>query len=246
MFNLSAGTLLQHLLFIFLLVVAPAWDYSYTRRLKRDPSSARKVGVYKTLCSWLWISAAMAYVTVGFGPLFTISVAPGEIGWLQIGWARALIEIIIVLFAAGVLTPYAIVPWKKLTGRSRKYASAEALKGMAWFLPANSNERRWFAIVSVTAGICEEVLFRGFLLHYLNVFPWKLPLTPVLLIAAVIFGMQHLYQGIAGAALTAITGLLFSLLFLITGSLLAPMLLHALLDLRMLVILPARSEEAFA
>src|SRR5579863_9219834 len=99
MFNLLAATLLQHLLFIFLLVIAPAWDYSYTRRLKRDPSSARKIGVYKTLCSWLWISAAVACVAVGFRPLLSISIAPGEIAWLQIAWTRVLIEISIVLFA---------------------------------------------------------------------------------------------------------------------------------------------------
>ena len=51
------GALLQHLLFLFLLVVAPAWDYSYTKRLKQEPSSERKIGVYRTLCAWLWISA---------------------------------------------------------------------------------------------------------------------------------------------------------------------------------------------
>jgi len=235
----SAATLLQHLLFVFLLVVAPAWDYSYTRRLKRDPNSRRKIGVYKTLCAWLWISTVVACVATGFRPLFTITLAPGEIAWLQIGWARALMEAAIALFALGGLLPYAIVSWKKLMRRPRTYASAKALEAMMWFLPQTAAERRWFAVVSLTAGICEEVLFRGFLLHYLHVFPWKLPLTPVLLIAAVIFGLQHLYQGIAGTMLTGVMGLLFSLLFLLTGTLLVPMILHALLDLRMLVILPA-------
>src|ERR1700756_1891444 len=121
--NLSAGTLLQHLLFVFLLVIAPAWDYSYTRRLKRDPSSARKIGVYKTLCAWLWISSAVACVAVGLRSLFSISIAIGEVPWLQMVWVRRLIEAVILLFAAGALLPYVVVGWKKLTGKPRTYAS---------------------------------------------------------------------------------------------------------------------------
>ena len=39
MFNVSVVTLMQHLIFLFLLVVAPVWDLYYTRKLKRNPSS---------------------------------------------------------------------------------------------------------------------------------------------------------------------------------------------------------------
>ena len=243
---ISVATLLQHLLFIFLLVIAPAWDYSYMRRLKREPTSARKVGVYRTLCAWLWISSVAACAAIGFRPVFYFVLAPVEIGWLQIGWVTRLVEAVIALFAVSVVAPYFIVAWKKLSGRPRKYASAEALKRMMWFLPATASERAWFAAVSVTAGICEEVLFRGFLLHYLLVVPWRLSLTAALLVAAVIFGFQHLYQGAVGSVVSGVVGFLLSLLFLVTGNLLAPMVLHALLDLRMLVVLPAERKEALA
>lgn len=237
--DLSAGTLLQHLLFVFLLVIAPAWDYSYTRRLKRDPSSARKIGVYKTLCTWLWISSAVACAAVGLQSLFSIRLAPGEAAWLEMRWVWQVVVALIALFAVGAVLPYATVAWKKLNGQARTYASAQTLKPMMWFLPATGSERRWFAAVRVTAGVCEEVLFRGFLLHYLHVSPWHVPLTAALLIAAAIFGLQHLYQGAIGSVMSGIIGLLLSLLFLLSGTLLLPMILHALLDLRMLVILPA-------
>lgn len=181
----------------------------------------------------------MACVAIGFRPLFTISLAPGEAPWLEMRWVRQFVIAFIALLAVGAVLPYATVSWKKLNGQARTYASAEALTPMMWFLPATSSERAWFAAVSVTAGICEEILFRGFLLHYLHVFPWHLPLTPVLFIAAAIFGLQHLYQGRAGTVVNSLMGLLVSLLFLLTGSLLAPMVLHAVMDLRMLVILPA-------
>jgi hypothetical protein len=57
MFNVSVATLMQHLLFFLLLVVAPIWDLYDTRKLKRNPSSERKIRYYKTVCTWLWITA---------------------------------------------------------------------------------------------------------------------------------------------------------------------------------------------
>jgi len=235
--SISITNLLQHLLFVFLVVIAPIWDYSYTSRLKRNPSPAGKLRVYKTLCSWLWTSAVIAVLVVGWRPLFTINPAPAEIPWLQIAWVRSVIVALLVLFAAVLFLPFAIVAWKKLTHRPRKYGSAEALKSLSYFFPATWTERRWWAFLCLTAGICEEILFRGFLLHYLHVFPWGLNLTLALLVAAVIFGLNHLYGGVGGVIGSTVAGLLLGLLFLLTGSLLLPMILHAALDLRMLVIL---------
>jgi membrane protease YdiL (CAAX protease family) len=205
-------------------------------RLKREPTEARKVGCYKFLCTWLWIATLIALAVVGWRPLFTIQTASGEIAWLEHAWVRYLVAAVIALLAVGILLPVAIVLWKKLNRIPRKYGSADALKSLSYFLPATWTERRWYAAVSITAGICEEILFRGFLLRYLHETPWNLNLTLALLISAVIFGIQHLYQRVKGAAGTVVLGFLFGLLFLLTGSLLAPMLLHAALDLRMLVL----------
>ena len=183
-----------------------------------------------------------AWLIVGWRPLFYIAPAPAEASWLQIGWVRYLLWTLLALFVAGGLLPIVIAAWKKLMGRPRKYASAEALKSMAWFLPATWVERRWFGYVCVTAGICEETLFRGFLLHYLHAFPWSLNLTLALLVSAIIFGLQHLYQGVAEAIQSGVIGLLMGVLFLLTGNLLTPMIVHAALDLRMLVILRPPTE----
>ncbi len=45
------------------------------------------------------------------------------------------------------------------------------------------------------------------------------------------FGLGHLYQGAAGVVKTGVSGLLAGLLYLLTGSLWIPMLLHAAVDL---------------
>ncbi len=217
MHDTSAPTLGQHLLFFFLLVVAPAWDFYDTRRLKKNPGSPQKIHYYKTLAAWLWISTVIACLAVGFRPLFTISPAPGEIPWLlEHAWVFYLVEAVIALFVALMLLSLAVVFWKKVKRQPRKYSSADALKSFDYFFPATWAERRWFAFLCTTAGICEETLFRGFLLQYLHVFPWTLNLTLALLIAAVIFGLNHLYGGVGGVVGGVVAGFLLGLLFVLT------------------------------
>jgi membrane protease YdiL (CAAX protease family) len=238
MLNLTASIAVQHLLFFFLAVVAPIWDYYDTSRLKRSPESGRKIRYYQTLTAWLWIATAIACLAVGFRPLFTISPAPSDASWLfDQAWVLYLVKTAIIVFVVLMLLPVGIVIWKKVRKTPRQYSSAGAMKSLSFFLPATRAERRWFGFLCITAGICEETLYRGFLLHYLHVFPFSLNLTLALLVSAIIFGLGHLYQGAGGAASTVVGGLLFGLLFLLTGNLLLPMLLHAAMDLRILLLL---------
>lgn len=57
-----------------------------------------------------------------------------------------------------------------------------------------------------------------------------------------IFGVNHLYTGIAGVAANCVLGFLIGLLFVLTGNLLLPIVFHALTDLRMLLILRPPAE----
>jgi membrane protease YdiL (CAAX protease family) len=61
----------------------------------------------------------------------------------------------------------------------------------------------------------------------------------LVLVAAAAFGVAHANQGRAGVALTGVLGGVMAALYLQTGSLLLPVLLHAAIDLRFLLV-PAR------
>ena len=244
MLFLARHFVFQHLLFVFLTIAAPAWDFYETRRLKRNPGSAQKIGYYKILCAWLWIASFIAVATVGFREVSTIVPLPDDAAWLfRHSWVRSLVEAAILLFVGLMFLPYATVAWKKLRNRPRTYRSAQALKAFMYFFPATRAERRWWVFVCVTAGCCEETLFRGFMLHYLHLLPWTLNLTLALLISSLIFGLNHLYGGVGGVVGSATAGFLFGLLFMLSGSLLLPVILHALIDLRMLVVLQAPSQQ---
>jgi membrane protease YdiL (CAAX protease family) len=101
---------------------------------------------------------------------------------------------------------------------------------MQFFLPKTHQEARWFLALSVTAGICEEVLYRGFLIRYLGREPGRLGMIGGVLVALLAFGAAHLYQGVQGFLNSAIGGLLFAVVFLLTGNLVLPILFHIAAD----------------
>ncbi|SET02351.1 CPBP family intramembrane glutamic endopeptidase [Geodermatophilus poikilotrophus] len=103
-------------------------------------------------------------------------------------------------------------------------------------LPRTTAERRLFTLVGITAGVCEEWLYRGFFLAVLGAVGGELS-TPVLVGAgALAFGLAHAYQGVAGIVTTGVLGGVMAGLYLGTGSLLLPVVLHALIDLRFLLV----------
>jgi membrane protease YdiL (CAAX protease family) len=95
-------------------------------------------------------------------------------------------------------------------------------------LPRTLIEHRWFQAVSVTAGICEELLFRGFLMWALR--PW-LGLWGAFAATSILFGLGHSYQGRRGLLNSTVIGMVLGALALLTGSILPGMILHALVDL---------------
>ena len=90
--------------------------------------------------------------------------------------------------------------------------------------------RRAFDAVSVTAGVCEEVIFRGFLIAYLMA-ALGAPFWVAGLLSSVIFGFAHAYQGPAGIPRTAAVGGMLAILYGLTGSLWAPIVAHAVIDI---------------
>jgi uncharacterized protein len=106
-------------------------------------------------------------------------------------------------------------------------------------LPRTAGERRLFTAVGVTAGVCEEWLYRGFFLAVVSALAGGLPTGLLVVIAAVAFGLAHAYQGPAGVLTTGLLGGVMAALYLQTGSLLLPILLHAAIDLRFLLV-PSR------
>lgn len=103
-------------------------------------------------------------------------------------------------------------------------------------LPRTGRERVLFGALAVSAGICEEILFRSFLIWYVGALVPGLPAWALIAVSAVVFGVAHAYQGMNGVIATGLLGAFFAFLYLQVGSLLPVMALHAFVDLQALVV----------
>jgi membrane protease YdiL (CAAX protease family) len=86
----------------------------------------------------------------------------------------------------------------------------------------------WIA-VSAAAGICEELVYRGYLQRQLWSLTKSLPFA--VLLQAVIFGAGHIYQGWRPALVTAIYGLVFGVVAALRRSIIPGAIAHAVLDI---------------
>jgi uncharacterized protein len=111
-----------------------------------------------------------------------------------------------------------------------------AIGDVAALLPRTRGELKYGVGLSVNAGIVEELLFRLGMPALLFGITGNGALS--FLIASVLFGLLHIYQKFWGVLGATILGVVFSLVYLLTGSIWVVIVAHALVDLRSLVLLP--------
>jgi len=99
---------------------------------------------------------------------------------------------------------------------------------VAGLVPHTTSELGLFTALAITAGICEEVLYRGFLVGYAARF---MPAWVAVIVTSAVFGFGHWYQGVGNAAQTGVVGLIMGVIYLVTGSIGAPIALHAIVDI---------------
>jgi membrane protease YdiL (CAAX protease family) len=96
---------------------------------------------------------------------------------------------------------------------------------MRFMFPQSHLEIVLWVLTSMTAGICEEIIFRGYFQRQFIAWTSNVP-TGVLLSAAV-FGAGHVYQSGKSAIIIAVYGLLFGILAEMRKSLRPGMMTHA-------------------
>jgi membrane protease YdiL (CAAX protease family) len=116
---------------------------------------------------------------------------------------------------------------KRLEGNIPDSLKAQ-VESVAPLMPQTDSEKRTFAALAITAGICEEVLYRGFLIWYFGMFAG---LFAGALLSVLVFGLAHAYQRKEGIVKTGVMGFVLAGIYLWSGSLIGPMLLHAITDL---------------
>jgi len=218
----STPGIFDHLLFaILLLLPLLEWRWSWPRYLRRLAAGevGERLRYLRSLIAGEWA------LTLGLLAIWTVCKRPWANLWLgSPNPARLGIGFGYVLLLVGVLvwqrSAILMRPGVMVRVRARlKYAEA--------LLPHTATERKTFWLVSLTAGVCEETLYRGFMTWYLAV--W-MGLIPAFVVSSILFGAAHIYMGIAQVPKTALVGLIFAGVVFYSGSLWPATLLHAAID----------------
>jgi CAAX protease family protein len=111
------------------------------------------------------------------------------------------------------------------------FAAALALRAdqpgqsMRFMLPQSHLEVFLWILTSLTAGICEEIIFRGYFQKQFIAWTGNVPAG--ILLSAAVFGAGHVYQSGKSAVIIAVYGLLFGILAEMRKSLRPGMMTHA-------------------
>jgi membrane protease YdiL (CAAX protease family) len=91
-------------------------------------------------------------------------------------------------------------------------------------------------VMVVVVAVVEETIFRGYLiLRFTEV---TRNTAVAVLLSTIIFSLGHGYEGSAGVVTVGFMGLVFAVIYVWRGSLLAPMVMHFLVDFMSIVLAP--------
>ena len=204
-------------------LILPLLDYAFfwpvfRRRAEADPARAKRwLYAWGIPSAWamvafgatIWVFHDRPWAALGFS-------AP--LGW-RLWVATALVVLLFAYLAYAVST---------LVRDAAARASVRRQMGsVSAMVPSTQADLYGFLGVSLTAGFCEEFLFRGYLIWALS--PW-LGWWGAAALSLLLFASWHAYQGWSAAIRTAVMGALYTLVLAVCGSLWPVIVLHALVD----------------
>jgi CAAX protease family protein len=132
-----------------------------------------------------------------------------------------------VLRDAGIGVAFLVVP--VMLGAIFGGHGAAPNRAVQSLFPHGGVEITLWILVSITAGICEEALFRGYLQRQFMALTKNAPLG--ILLSAVMFGLSHAYQGLGHAIQIGVLGATSGILAHWRKSVRPGMFAHALQDI---------------
>jgi uncharacterized protein len=142
--------------------------------------------------------------------------------WPEVNSVVIYAVIFLVIFYVGDLL-YGMISNDKL----------QQIETMSFVVPLNKSDYKHYIFLAFAAGICEEIVFRGFLINYLlQLDPYIYHVQYIAIaIPALVFAVSHLYQGLWAVFKIFIVAVLLAIIFWYSKSLLIVVILHVLVDL---------------
>jgi membrane protease YdiL (CAAX protease family) len=210
-------------IFLVLGVLIPWRGSARLKRLLSQPASGtkEKLVLYGSTIAFQWILLGLvAWRALSRG------MTANELG---LG-CRLGVEILSAsLFGATLLSAFQWFNLRRL-GRTSGPVVDLMRKLAERLLPAHAKLVEFvpYCALAITAGICEEFLYRGFSMAALGRI--GMPAWAIVVLTSALFGLAHAYQGRGGIVGTALLGVLFAISRLIFNSLVPVMFWHAAVD----------------
>jgi membrane protease YdiL (CAAX protease family) len=210
------------LIFLFLGVVVPWRGYVQLKKLLALPAidTKERLALYGWTIAFQWvITGLVAWRALARG------LTAVELGLARNGGPRLLFASVAGAVALGG------IHWLNLRRVGSMSSSvSEQMRTLARrILPRTTVELLAYCALAVTAGVCEEFLYRGFAMA--AAFRFGIGAWAVVLLTSISFGFAHIYQGRGGIAGTTLMGLLFGTLRIAYDTLILVMILHTTVDL---------------
>lgn len=217
-------TVLDHLLCVVMVLVGPLLDrfWFYPRLLRTTAAGipgARNRAYGIIIATTVAPTAAVLALWLAGGRPWTAMRLGADVPWrMAAGLALCV-----------AYTVLAVLQYRTIVAKPQRLIRVRrALEHAQGIIPRTASELRVFTGVCLSAGLCEEFLFRGYLTWYLAT--WLGPVAAVF-VSAVCFGFGHFYQGARYAVRTGVVGLALAGVVALSGSLIPAMILHTCIDL---------------
>lgn len=216
----------NHVIFFLFLIVVPIYVFYDIKRIKESNDPRVKEKTYYKLFVFYWVTAISLSLFSNLPKVFYVQTIDLSGIWTILAY---LVVIYILIFQ--------VIPVIMLSFSEKfRTMTAASFDKKSYIFPTTDRQRTLFWIVPVTVGICEEIIFRGYLYQYFQTSPYGLNALLSFLLVSVIFGLGHFQQGLSGIVLTTLLGFLLGYFYFLTGSLLLSIIIHIVFDAKILFI----------
>jgi membrane protease YdiL (CAAX protease family) len=230
--NITLNLVLLILVLVLMTVVYPIAGYYQSKRL-RDQMVNRvynKILWYRSSIIWSWVPtlAIMFLVLIsGFNladlGFVTPSAQINRVGniWFYGALAGAAIYFIYSL--------YAILSFR-LSNKIRLEHADKIPAAMRMMLPVSIKEKSAWTLLAISAGITEEINYRGYLFFAIPLIFPRVSGLAIIGVTSLLFAIGHIYQG-KEAFKPALAGVAIGTIFYLTGSIYPVIIIHIAQDL---------------